>query len=105
MSAQAKLGGRNNMEANEIVKVLRKFLIVPNGSGADVIPQGIATQAADLIESLQKQLEAAKEDLYAACKGSPCNNGICVKKNCTGNVIPCGFEWRGTEEVNVNPTD
>lgn len=47
------------------------------------------------VERLQQQLNAAVEDLYEACRRSPCNNGICVKKNCTGNIIPCGFEWRG----------
>ena len=46
-------------------------------------------------ERLRKQLDAAVEDLYIACKGAPCNSGVCVAKNCKGNIIPCNFEWRG----------
>lgn len=49
------------------------------------------------IERLNAELAQAVEDLYKACKCSPCNNGICVKKNCAGNIIPCEFEWRGAE--------
>lgn len=49
-----------------------------------------------LAESQRREL-AAVEDLYEACKGSPCNNGICVKKNCAGNIIPCEFKWRGVQ--------
>ena len=64
----------------------------------------IALAAADVIvtllvevTSLRKQLDAAVEDLYIACKGAPCNSGVCVAKNCKGNIIPCHFEWRGAE--------
>ena len=59
---------------------------------------GIQPMLRKRIEELTAQRDAAIEDLYSACKGAPCNNGICVKKNCTGNVIPCDFEWRGTKE-------
>ncbi len=51
-------------------------------------------QSAQFSEA-QRRERAAVEDLYMACKHSPCNTGICVKKNCTGNHIPCEFEWRG----------
>ena len=62
----------------------------------------IAT-AADNVK-LMEQLSASRrrekavvEDLYEACRRSPCNSGICVKKNCSGNIIPCEFEWRGPQ--------
>lgn len=47
----------------------------------------------------QRRADAAVEDLYKACRHTPCNTGICVKKNCTGNHIPCEFEWRGLEDA------
>ena len=59
---------------------------------------------AQLAESLWRE-RAAVEDLYEACKGSPCNNGICAKKNCTGNHIPCEFEWRGPQEAGKGETE
>jgi hypothetical protein len=46
-------------------------------------------------EQLKARLDMAITDLYKACRHSPCNNGICVKKNCAGNHVPCEFEWRG----------
>lgn len=48
-------------------------------------------------EKAEAELAQAVEDIYIACKHSPCNSGICVKKNCAGNIIPCEFEWRGAE--------
>lgn len=54
---------------------------------------------AQQLTTSQRRERAAVEDLYEACKGSPCNNGICVKKNCVGNIIPCEFEWRGPQEA------
>lgn len=50
------------------------------------------------LERVTAERDSAVADLYEACKGSPCNNGICVKKNCTGNIIPCEFEWRGEQK-------
>lgn len=71
----------------------------------DPVPY-IINDAANLIESLQTDLarvtaerDAAVCDLYTACKTSPCNNGICVHKNCSGNRIPCEFEWRGLQQA------
>ena len=69
-------------------------------------------EAADLIESQQKEIDrltaelaesqkrekATINDLYEACRRSPYNSGICVKKNCTGNHAPCEFEWRGVQD-------
>lgn len=64
-----------------------------------------AKTLAQAVDELQAQLAAEKRradaaiaDLNMACKYSPCNSGICVKKNCTGNIIPCDFEWRGVKE-------
>lgn len=48
-------------------------------------------------EQLKARLDMAITDLYKACRHSPCNNGICVKKNCAGNHVPCEFEWRGAK--------
>ena len=48
-------------------------------------------------EQLKARLDMAITDLYKAYRYSPCNNGICVKKNCAGNRIPCEFEWRGAK--------
>ena len=53
----------------------------------------------------QRRERAAVEDLHKACKCSPCNTGICVKKNCAGNRIPCGFEWRGLQEAEKGETE
>lgn len=50
------------------------------------------------VEALGRERDSAVEDLYKACKHSPCNTGICVKKNCAGNHIPCEFEWRGPQD-------
>ena len=46
----------------------------------------------------QRREQAAVEDLYIACKRSPCNTGVCTTKGCKGNRIPCEFEWRGVKE-------
>ena len=46
----------------------------------------------------ENELRQAVEDLYKACQYSPCNNGVCATKNCTGNKIPCKFEWRGAKK-------
>ena len=63
------------------------------------------SETADENEKLVKELAAkdellkqAVEDLYKACQNLPCNNGVCVTKNCTGNKIPCNFEWRGAKK-------
>ena len=89
------------MNADEVVKRLREYAKHCDGVHSCWNDTTLLA-AADLIESLQAQLDesqrreqAAVDDLYEACKGTPCNNGICVKKNCTGNHIPCDFEWRG----------
>ena len=50
------------------------------------------------LQTVKAEKDAAIKDLYEACTRSPCNNGICVTKNCTGNIIPCKFEWRGRSE-------
>ena len=64
----------------------------------------LAEVKSQLAES-QRREQAAVEDLCEACKGSPCNNGICMKKNCTGNHIPCDFEWRGPQEAGEGETE
>ena len=50
------------------------------------------------LQTVKAEKDAAIKDLYEACTRSPCNNGICVTKNCTGNIIPCKFVWRGKEQ-------
>ena len=101
----------NMMTAEETVRALRTYAgNEQKNNGFDTMRDFDA--AADLIESLQARLaasqqreRAAVEDLYMACKHSPCNNGICVKKNCIGNRIPCDFEWRGQQEAGEGERD
>lgn len=71
-----------------------------------------ARALASAVDDLQSQLAASRrreraavEDLYTACRRSPCNSGICVKKNCAGNIIPCKFEWRGPQEAGEGGQD
>ena len=54
----------------------------------------VERQAAE-IAAVTAERDACKVDLCTACTQSPCNTGICAAKNCTGNQIPCNFEWRG----------
>ena len=54
--------------------------------------------AADALAAVTAERDACKADLYTACTQSPCNTGICAAKNCTGNQIPCNFEWRGARK-------
>ena len=58
--------------------------------------KAIAFEAA--LKESQRREQAAVEDLYIACKRSPCNTGVCTTKGCKGNRIPCEFEWRGVKE-------
>ena len=57
------------------------------------------THLKEQLAESQRREKAAVEDLYKACKHSPCNTGVCIKKNCTGNHIPCEFEWRGPQDA------
>lgn len=112
------------MNADEIVRALRCHM--RHGAGCLECPKkpeqkgstavqsvynctdNMCRDAADLIESLQAQIsasqrraDAAVEDLYMACKHTPCNTGVCTTKGCKGNRIPCEFEWRGPQEADV----
>lgn len=83
----------------EMIESLQKTLTA-HVIGASHLKKRIVRLEDKLAES-QRREQAAVEDLYTACTRSPCNSGICVKKNCTGNIIPCDFEWRGPQESGV----
>lgn len=64
----------------------------------DILKELQISELKSRAEKAEARAEAAVKDLYDACKYTPCNAGICVNKNCKGNVIPCDFKWRGEVE-------
>lgn len=100
------------MNTNEIVKALREIKVGCSkclrenytDCGADCSDRYILT-AADKIERLQKELDAAVGDMFgtcSVCKHSfrqtkiPCGKRSDVKIDEHGYII-CDFEWRGQE--------
>ncbi len=67
--------------------------------------QARITELEDQLAESQRGRRAAVADLYTACRRSPCNSGICVKKDCAGNIIPCEFEWRGPQQAGEGETE
>ncbi len=96
------------MSIEEIIKALEIEFLCENcpHNWRDCDERGCYyIEAAETIKDLKARAEkaeaerdAAIKDLYDACKYTPCNTGICVNKNCKGNVIPCDFKWRGVQE-------
>jgi hypothetical protein len=80
---------QNNKKLTEMIGAARELIL----------------QHAARAEKAEAERDAAVKDLYTACKGTPCNTGVCSKKNCTGNHIPCEFEWCGIERKNEHAND
>jgi len=72
----------------ELIKALRSRKTISNGSGAEVIPKGIANQAADALESLQSENKSLRNELCQRCgryvnsHNGSCNSCIWKGKKC-----------------------
>ena len=101
------------MNTNEIVLALRCYTDRNSTNTCKTCPCygmgdcfSIATKdGADEIERLQKELDAAVEDMHGNCKVCkrgyrqtkiPCANRTDLKIDTDGSAI-CDFEWRGLE--------
>lgn len=90
------------MDCKELIERLRK----KNQSWAAYHDQGLShvlEDAADAIETLLAERDAAVEDLAKICEENPDVCQYCKHMPCTGKHGRCiGWEWRGPQKGDVH---